>query len=167
MEQYSLSELCSVIGDAVEAGLPELYWVRAEIASLSVRGHCYMELVEKAENGILAAKVRATCWSSMYHILSAYFEQETGQALHTGMQVLLQVSVEWHAVYGLSLNVQNIDPTYTLGDLAKQRQQTLRRHFVGCQLVAKTNCEIWDYCQVIHSIGVVSDRVFCNIPLQR
>jgi len=127
MEQYSLSELCSVIGDTVEAGVPELYWGRAEIASLSVRGHCYMELVEKAENGILAAKVRATCWSSMYHILSAYFEQETGQALHTGMQVLVQVSVEWHAVYGLSLNVQNIDPTYTLGDLAKQRQQTLRR----------------------------------------
>ena len=127
MEQYSLSELCSVIGDAIEAGLPELYWVRAEIASLSVRGHCYIELVEKAENGILAAKVRATCWSNMYHILSAYFEQETGQALHTGMQVLLQVSVEWHAVYGLSLNIQNIDPTYTLGDLAKQRQQTLLR----------------------------------------
>lgn len=127
MEQYSLSELCSVIGDAIEAGLPELYWVRAEIASLSVRGHCYMELVEKAENGILAAKVRATCWSNMYHILSAYFEQETGQALHTGMQVLLQVSVEFHAVYGLSLNVQNIDPTYTLGDLAKQRQLTLKR----------------------------------------
>ncbi len=127
MEQYSLSELCSVIGDAIEAGLPELYWVRAEIASLSVRGHCYMELVEKAENGILAAKVRATCWNNMYHILGAYFEQETGQTLHTGMQVLVQVSVEWHAVYGLSLNVQNIDPTYTLGDLAKQRQQTLQR----------------------------------------
>lgn len=127
MEQYSLSELCSVIGDAIEVELPELYWVRAEIASLSVRGHCYLELVEKAENGILAAKVRATCWSHMYHILSAHFEQETGQALHTGMQVLLQVSVEWHAVYGLSFNIQNIDPTYTLGDLAKQRQQTLLR----------------------------------------
>ena len=127
MEQYSLSELCAVIGDAIEVELPELYWVRAEIASMSVRGHCYLELVEKAENGILAAKVRATCWSHIYNILSAYFKEETGQALHTGMQVLLQVSVEFHAVYGLSLNVQNIDPTYTLGDLAKQRQLTLKR----------------------------------------
>ena len=127
MEKYSLKELCDWIQEIVENDLPNRYWVCAEIASMSVRGHCYMELVEKAENGILAAKVRATCWSSVYHLLSAYFQQETGQVLHTGLQVMLEVSVEYHAVYGLSLNVWNIDPTYTLGDLAKQRQATIQQ----------------------------------------
>jgi exodeoxyribonuclease VII large subunit len=86
-----------------------------------------MELVEKGENEVLAAKVRATCWNNVYSLLSAYFAQETGQNLHAGMQVLMEVSVAFHAVYGLSLNVWNIDPTYTLGDLAKQRQETIRR----------------------------------------
>ena len=127
MEKYSLKELCDWIQEIVENDLPNRYWVCAEIASMSVRGHCYMELVEKAENGILAAKVRATCWSNVYHLLAAYFLQETGQSLHTGLQVMLEVSVEYHAVYGLSLNVWNIDPTYTLGDLAKQRQATIQQ----------------------------------------
>lgn len=127
MQQYSLLELCDWLGEVVETELPDRYWVRAEIASMSVRGHCYMELVEKAENGILAAKVRATCWSNVYSLLSAYFAQETGQVLHAGLQVLLEMSVEFHAVYGLSLNIVNIDPTYTLGDLAKQRQATIRQ----------------------------------------
>ena len=127
MKQYSLSELCEWIQDVVGNDMPDRYWVRAEIASMSVRGHCYMELVEKSENGILAAKMRATCWSNVYALLSAYFTQETGQSLHVGLQVLLEVSVEYHAVYGLSLNVWNIDPTYTLGDLAKQRQATIRQ----------------------------------------
>lgn len=127
MEKYSLKELCDWIQEMVENDLPDRYWVCAEIASMSVRGHCYMELVEKAENGILAAKVRATCWNNVYNLLSAYFVQETGQSLHVGLQVMLEVSVEFHAVYGLSLNVWNIDPTYTLGDLAKQRQATIQQ----------------------------------------
>ena len=127
MKQYSLSELCTEIQEVVENDLLERYWVRAEIASLSARGHCYMELVEKAENNTLAAKVRATCWNNVYSLLSAYFIQETGQALRVGMQVLVEVSVDFHPVYGLSLHIWNIDPTYTQGDLAKQRQATIQR----------------------------------------
>ena len=127
MKTYSLKELCDWIEEVVENDLPERYWVRAEIASMSVRGHCYMELVEKGENGILSAKVRAICWNNVYALLSAYFAQEAGESLHVGLQVLLEVSVEFHAVYGLSFNIWNIDPTYTLGDLAKQRQATLQQ----------------------------------------
>ena len=127
MKQYSLSELCAEIQEVVENDLLERYWVCAEIASLSARGHCYMELVEKADDNMLAAKVRATCWSNVYSLLSAYFIQETGQALRVGMQVLVEVSVAFHPVYGLNLNVWNIDPIYTQGDLAKQRQATIRR----------------------------------------
>ena len=127
MKQYSLSELCAEIQEVVENDLLERYWVRAEIASLSARGHCYMELVEKADDNMLAAKLRATCWSNVYSLLAAYFIQETGQALRVGMQILVEVSVTYHPIYGLSLNIWNIDPTYTQGDLAKQRQATIRR----------------------------------------
>ena len=127
MHTYSLTELCNRIQQVVDKGLSEHYWVRAEIASISERSHCYMELIEKADNGILAAKMRATCWSNIYHLLSAYFTQEAGQSLHIGMQVLLEVSIEFHPSFGLSLNIWNIDPTYTIGDLAKQRQSTIRQ----------------------------------------
>ena len=127
MRQYSLIELCDQIDEVLSIELAESYWVRAEIASLTERGHCYMELVEKARNNSIAAKVRATCWSHVYHLLAAYFANETGQALSVGMQVLLQVEVSFHAVYGLSLNVLGIDPTFTLGDMARQRQQTIQR----------------------------------------
>ena len=127
MKQYTLSELCSCIDEALSMELNDTYWVRAEIASLTERGHCYMELVEKAKNNAIAAKLRATCWQHVYHLLSAYFANETGQTLAVGMQVLLQVEVSFHAVYGLSLNVVGIDPTFTLGDLAHQRQLTIQR----------------------------------------
>ena len=127
MKQYTLSELCSCIDEALSMELNDTYWVRAEIASLTERGHCYMELVEKAKNNAIAAKLRATCWQHVYHLLSAYFANETGQTLAVGLQVLLQVEVSFHAVYGLSLNVVGIDPTFTLGDLARQRQLTIQR----------------------------------------
>ena len=67
---HSLSDLCLLIGEALEEHLASTYWVRAEIASLSLRGHCYMELVEKSANHSIAAKVRATCWQHAYHILA-------------------------------------------------------------------------------------------------
>lgn len=123
----TLSELCELITEVLEDSLEATYWVRAEIASLSVRGHCYMELVEKADNHQIAAKVRATCWQHTYNLLSPYFEAETGQTLAVGMQVLLEVEVSFHAVYGMSLNIVGIDPSYTLGDLARQRQKTIQR----------------------------------------
>lgn len=127
MKQYSLSELCQNIEEVLAEEFASTYWVRAEVASLSVRGHCYMELVEKASTKNIAAKVRATCWQQIYGILSPYFEAETGQKLSVGMQVLLEVEVSFHAVYGLSLNIVGIDPTFTLGDMARQRQETIQR----------------------------------------
>ena len=153
MKQYSLSELCAEIQEVVENDLLERYWVCAEIASLSARGHCYMELVEKADDNMLAAKVRATCWSNVYSLLSAYFIQEAGQALRVGMQVLVEVSVTFHPVYGLSLNVWNIDPTYTQGDLAKQRQATIRRLTEDGVMELQQSLEL---PTLIHKVAVIS-----------
>ena len=127
MTSLSLSELCAELDQTIQEGLPGTYWVRAEIASLTDRGHCYLELVEKADRGMFAAKMRATCWSNTWQLISAYFMQETGKRPEVGMQVLVEVSVSFHPVYGLSLNIQNIDPSFTLGDLARQRQLTLQQ----------------------------------------
>lgn len=126
MNSLSLSELNDLIGDVLRSELDNTYWVRAEIASLSTRGgHGYIDLIEKGDTGLIDAKVRATCWSNLYPMLNAYFQEETGSALQVGMQVLVEVEVNYHNVYGLSVNIVNIDPSYTIGDLAKQRQQTI------------------------------------------
>ncbi len=127
MNSLSLSELCAQLDECIQQGLPGTYWVRAEIAQLSEKGHCYLELIEKADRGMFAAKMRATCWSNKWQLISAYFQQETGKRPEPGMQVMVEVSVEFHPVYGLSLNIQNIDPSFTLGDMARQRQLTLQQ----------------------------------------
>lgn len=127
MTSLSLSELCVLLDEQLQQSFPSTYWVRAEIAQLTDKGHCYLELVEKSEKNIFAAKMRATCWSNTWQLLSAYFLQETGRRPEAGMQVLVEVSIEFHPVYGLSLNIHNIDPSFTLGDLARQRQLTLEQ----------------------------------------
>ena len=128
MQTYSLSELCAQIEVVLMEGLPDTYWVRCEIASLSEKGgHLYLDLVEKGQRGLFVARQRATCWNGRQQMLRAYFAQETGSSLQVGMQVLLEVSVQFHSVYGLSLDVQGIDPQYTLGDMARQRQAAISR----------------------------------------
>ena len=121
----TLGELCDLIGEVLGDSLAPSYWVKAEINSLSVKGgHMYMELVEHSKTG-LGAKMRATCWLGTQELLNAYFESETGQTLRPGMSVLVEAEVQWHAVYGLSLSIVGIDPSYTLGDMARERQRTI------------------------------------------
>ncbi len=135
MAPLTLTELCSLIGEALEDSLAPSYWVQAEISSLSERGgHLYLELVDTPPSGGrgafsggrgATAKMRATCWAGTKELLMAYFESETGQTLQAGMTVLVEVEVQWHAVYGLSLSILGIDPAYTIGAIARQRQQTI------------------------------------------
>ena len=121
MLQYTLSELCNEIGEVLSGSLAPSYWVKAEISSLSEKGgHMYLELVEGKK-----AKMRATCWAGTKELLTAYFEAETGTRLQAGMAVLVEAEVQWHDVYGISLSIIGIDPNYTLGDMARQRQQTI------------------------------------------
>ena len=121
MQHYTLSQLCAEISEALEYQLAPSYWVQAEISSLSEKnGHLYLELVEGKN-----AKMRATCWAGNKELLMAYFEAETGQRLQASMQVLVEAEVQYHAVYGLSLSIINIDPRFTIGALARQRQQTI------------------------------------------
>ena len=120
-ERYTLSELCAEIGEVLDEGLAPSYWVQAEISSLSEKGgHLFLELAEGKQ-----AKMRATCWAGTKELLMAYFEAETGQRLQAGMAVLVEAEVQYHAVYGLSLSIVGIDPKFTIGDIARQRQQTI------------------------------------------
>ena len=128
METLSLYELGRLIRLALNQGLPDAYWVQAELSEVreAYNGHCYIELVQKAERGnALLAKARGTIWANIYKMLRPYFENATGQRFAAGIKVLLQVSVEYHEQYGLSLTVHDIDPTYTLGDMARRRREIL------------------------------------------
>lgn len=130
MTSLSLFELNSRVHDAVAAGLPDVYWVHAELSSvnLNASGHCYLELVQKSDRGNgLVAKARATLWAQRYRLLAPAFEQATGMRLSTGISVLLKVSAEFHELYGLSYVVHDIDPTFTLGEVARRRREILLR----------------------------------------
>ena len=132
-QYFTLSQLCAEIEDALAECLQPTYWVQAEISGLSEKGgHLYLELVESSASpkqlfgrGELSAKMRATCWSGTREMLMAYFEAETGQRLQVGMRILVEAEVQYHAVYGLSLSIVNIDPRFTVGELARKRQQTI------------------------------------------
>lgn len=126
-EQLSLSELNLKIRQALEQHLDPFYWVVAEIGELRVnqRGHCYMELVEKEEE-LIKAKIRANIWAFTYRKLSGWFEAITRESLKPGMKILCQVQVQFHPIYGLSLNVKDLDPNYTLGERARNREEVIR-----------------------------------------
>ena len=129
-QHITLSELQHRIKSAVEDSLALPVWVVAEVSELKVNysGHCYLELVEKGgANGVPAAKASAVIWRSHYGPLASYFASKTGERLAVGMKVLVRVTISYHELYGLSFQIQDIDPTYTLGDWEQQRQQTIAR----------------------------------------
>lgn len=127
---FSLSELNRRVKDAIRDHLPETYWLRAETSDVrrNQNGHCYLEFVEKdADKQHIVARARGMIWSNVFQMLSAYFEAETGQSFTSGLNVLVRVSVDFHELYGFSLTVVDIDPSFTLGEIARNRQQVLRQ----------------------------------------
>lgn len=129
-ERLSLSELNGEVKKVLSANFTAPVWVIGEISEITIHsnGHCYLTLIEKGESeDRIIAQARATIWSYTFRMLRPYFETTTGQQLTDGIKVLLQVSVEFHEMYGFSLNVRNIDPTYTLGDQARKRREIIQR----------------------------------------
>jgi len=124
----TLYELNSLVGDVIQLSLPTAYWVQAELVSLNDgKGHCYMELVQKDIAGNTpVATARAICWRGTWQRLRPKFERSTGQRMHPGMKVLLQVKANFHAAFGFAWIVQDIDPSYTLGDMARRRLEIIR-----------------------------------------
>lgn len=129
-QPLSLYELNALVKRGIRACMPDTYWVRAELSDVrsNYSGHCYVEFVQKDPRGnSLIAKARGTVWSTVYHLLKPYFEEETGQPFAAGIKVLVKVTVEFHELYGYSLTVQDIDPAYTLGDMARRRREILKQ----------------------------------------
>ncbi|WP_186756971.1 exodeoxyribonuclease VII large subunit [Echinicola salinicaeni] len=122
----SLLELNQLIQQSLDTNLAPSYWIIAEIGEFrdSPRGHAYLELVEKSDKSIIA-KIRANIWSYTYRGIASRFSSITGQNLKAGMKVMAQVSVQFHEVYGLSVNIKDIDPNFTLGEKARKRQETI------------------------------------------
>ena len=130
MQPYTLYQLNQTIKDSLKLVIPDTIWVRAEIHSISTNysGHCYIDLVEKSDfNDQIIARQRATIWASTYRYVAQKFQQATNSSLQVGMKILVEVSVEFHELYGLSLNVKDIDPTYTLGELQRRRLEIIQR----------------------------------------
>lgn len=129
-ETYSLSQLTRYINQVIKVNFESPVWIKAEISELreASNGHCYLEFIEKdPDTDTLMAKIKANIWANTYRMLKPYFESSTGQQLHAGIKVLVSVTVDFHDVFGLSLNIRDIDPTYTLGELAKRRQEIIRQ----------------------------------------
>lgn len=128
-EAITLFELNSLVRGAIESLLPMSYWVQAELSECrESRGHCYMELVEKQDNtNTPIARASAKCWRNTWMRVRTRFERITGQPLRAGQQVMLLVHAQFHEAYGFSWIVDDINPEFTLGDMARRRQEIIAR----------------------------------------
>lgn len=171
-QHITLKQLQQQIKLAVEQSLPLPVWVVAEVAEMKVNysGHCYLELVEKDESqhsksAVPTAQARAVIWRSQWTMIEPYFRQQTGSRLEAGMKILAKVLVSYHELYGLSLQISDIDPSYTVGEVERQKQLTI------AQLKADG---VWDMNRelplphLVQRIAIVSSaaaagyRDFCN-----
>ena len=130
MDFLSLSQLNTLISEEIRQAFPDTYWLLAETSDVRANknGHCYLEFIEKEEaSGNIIAKARAYIWKNTFQLLEPYFEGKTGQSFVSGIKVLVKVSVDFHPLYGYGLSVCDIDPTYTLGDIQRRRQEILKQ----------------------------------------
>lgn len=166
-ERLTLYELNSLVKEVIECEIPNEYWVEAELSEChESRGHCYMELIQKDEQTATPiAKAQARCWASKWMIVRPYFERTTGQRLHAGMKVLLKVKAQFHEAYGFSWIVSDIDPTYTLGDMARKRQEIIRQLKAEGVFDLQKELSMPLFCQriaVISSETAAGYGDFCN-----
>ena len=164
----SLVELNTLVRRSIRACLPDEYWVQAELSDVrgNYSGHCYLEFVQKdAKSNALVAKARGIIWSNVYQLLKPYFERETGQAFVSGIKVLVKVTVDFHELYGYSLTVVDIDPSYTVGDMVRRRKEILRRLEADGILTMNKELELPELLQriaVISSATAAGYGDFCN-----
>ena len=135
MKTVTLFELNNLVREVISSTLSEEYWVEAELSEVhEVRGHCYMELIQKELfSNTPVAKASAKCWKNKWSLLREKFEKVTREGLKPGMKVLLKVYADFHEAYGFAWIVTDINPEFTMGDMARKRQEiinTLKREGV-------------------------------------
>ena len=163
----SLRQLNLMVRDAIETALPDEYWVEAELSECREHGgHCYMELIEKDErSNTPVARASAKCWRQTWLMVRPYFERTTGQPLRAGIKVLLRVYAQFHEAYGFSWIVSDIDPTYTLGDMARRRQEIIRQLKEEGVFDLQRELHLPLFCQriaVISAAGAAGYGDFCR-----
>ena len=129
-EKLTLTELQLIIKDSLYMALPDMYWVIAEISEIreNYNGHCYLELVEKHPDEIsIRSRVKAVIWSSRYRFIKSFFENSTRESLREGIKILVRAKIDYHEIYGLSLVINDIDPAFTIGEMALKRQMILKK----------------------------------------
>lgn len=164
----SLLELNQLVSEAIALTMPDGYWVEAELSEVREAqiGHCYMELIEKdGRSNTPVAKARANCWANRWRAIRPRFEQVTGQPLHAGMKVLLLVRAQFHPNYGFSWLVDDIDPTYTMGDMARKRMEIIATLKAEGVYDLQKELSLPLFCQriaVISSATAAGYGDFCN-----
>ena len=167
-QHLSLYELNSMVRDAIELELPKSYWVEAELSEAreAYGGHCYMELIQKDElSNTPIAKAHAACWRNTWVYIRPHFERITGQPIHAGMKVLLKVHAQFHENYGFSWIVEDMDPTYTMGDMARKRMEIISTLKEEGVFELQKELELPMFCQhiaVISSATAAGYGDFCN-----
>ena len=166
-KRLTLFELNHLVRDVLECEMPDEYWVEAELSECrESKGHCYMELIQKDErNATPIAKADAKCWASKWMLIRPYFERTTGERLRAGMIVLLKVYPQFHEAFGFSWIVTDIDPTYTLGDMARKRQEIIRQLKEEGVFDLQRELELPLFCQhiaVISSESAAGYGDFCH-----
>ena len=166
-KRLTLFELNHLVRDVLECEMPDEYWVEAELSECrESKGHCYMELIQKDErNATPIAKANAKCWASKWMLIRPYFERTTGERLRAGMKVLLKVYPQFHEAFGFSWIVTDIDPTYTLGDMARKRQEIIRQLKEEGVFDLQRELELPLFCQhiaVISSESAAGYGDFCH-----
>lgn len=167
-EIFSLLELNRAVREAISLQLPNRYWIRAELSEVhpNRNGHCYLEFIEKdGSNRQIIAKSRGIIFANTYMLLKSYFEEQTGTAFTAGIKVLVNVSLDFSEVYGISLRVWDIDPNFTLGDMARKRAEIIRRLEQEGVLNLNKELEIPSVCRriaVISSATAAGYGDFCN-----
>ncbi|HEX2921578.1 MAG TPA: exodeoxyribonuclease VII large subunit [Bacteroidales bacterium] len=129
-EKLTLSELQYAIRDSLYISFPEMYWIVAEISEIkeNYAGHCYLELIEKQnDEKNIKARIRAVVWCKRYNFIKSCFQNFTGEILKPGLKILVKARIEYHELYGLSLDISDIDPSYTIGELSAKRQKIIRQ----------------------------------------
>ena len=166
-QHVTLYELNHLVSKVIESEMPSEYWVEAELSECrESRGHCYMELIQKDERTATPiAKASAKCWANKWMLIRPGFERTTGQRLHAGMKVLLKVFAQFHEAYGFSWIVTDIDPTYTLGGMARKRQEIIRQLKEEGVFDLQKELQLPLFCQriaVISSETAAGYGDFCN-----
>jgi len=127
----SLSQLNRLVSEVIKETFSDTYWLIAETSDVRVNhsnGHCYLEFIEKDElTGAVIAKARGYIWNNTFRMLKPYFEETTKQSFISGLKILVRVGIDFHELYGYGLTVYDIDPTYTLGDIQRKRQEIINR----------------------------------------